>query len=63
MNANYGLFPPLDPSGEANADAPLHAPGQRRRSKLPKRERNVRLAARALAAIEGYVARVAPERS
>jgi methylenetetrahydrofolate--tRNA-(uracil-5-)-methyltransferase len=54
-NVNYGLFPPLQPaeSGEAPAGS-----GAKRRKKLPKRERNERLARRALASLSGYVERV-----
>jgi methylenetetrahydrofolate--tRNA-(uracil-5-)-methyltransferase len=47
MNVNYGLFPPL-------ADAP---------PRLRKREKNERLAARALQALEGFVRRTAPARA
>ena len=54
-NVNYGLFPPLQAaeSGEAPAGS-----GAKRRKKLPKRERNERLARRALASLSGYVERV-----
>jgi methylenetetrahydrofolate--tRNA-(uracil-5-)-methyltransferase len=49
-NVNYGLFPALD--------AP--AAGRRKR---PKREKNRLLAERALAALEGWAGRVAPDAS
>jgi methylenetetrahydrofolate--tRNA-(uracil-5-)-methyltransferase len=57
MNANYGLFPPLDLTSEQLDGA---APGGRRR-KLPKRERYQRLAERALVSLESYSAGAAPE--
>jgi methylenetetrahydrofolate--tRNA-(uracil-5-)-methyltransferase len=71
MNANYGLFPPLDLSAEASDEVvaagqqpEIHAPGQRRgRKKLPKRERYARLAERALTSLEGYATRIAPGQS
>ncbi len=53
MNVNYGLFPPLEPE-RATA---LAKSG--RRVKLGKREKNDQLAARALAALAPYRARVA----
>jgi methylenetetrahydrofolate--tRNA-(uracil-5-)-methyltransferase len=53
MNVNYGLFPALSPD-EATT---LGANGRRR--KLPKREKNERIARRALAAVDGYQQRVA----
>jgi len=39
MNVNYGLFPPLSPAGR----------------KVPKRERNERIAQRSLAALDGFL--------
>lgn len=55
MNVNYGLFPPLDPQ-EAVAVSP-----RGRRRKLPKREKNERIARRALSSWSGYRARVERE--
>ncbi len=49
MNVNFGLFPPVEYDGP--------------RKKLPKREKNERLAARALAAIEEYGAVIGVGRS
>ena len=49
MNVNYGLFPPL----ARDVLRPRTGPGGRRR-KLPKREKNEKLAARALECLEGY---------
>ncbi len=53
MNVNYGLFPALELSGCGVAGG--------RTRKLPKRARNEKIAARALAAFDAYLARVAPE--
>jgi len=74
MNVNYGLFPPLDPAVVKGALAGLREqpegdpgstdlrratrPGRRR--KLPKREKNEILAARALDALGAYRDRVRP---
>jgi methylenetetrahydrofolate--tRNA-(uracil-5-)-methyltransferase len=49
MNVNFGLFPPLDRTGDRD-----------RRGKLSKREKYERLAARALAAIDRHAERVGP---
>jgi len=65
-NVNYGLFPPLDlsldvPSGgelTSSSSSLLPPPGGRRRRKLPKREKNERLAGRALAALVPFAAEV-----
>ena len=64
MNVNYGLFPPLDretidialnAQEEANAEEGEGRARKRgRRRKLPKREKNELLAARALASIRPY---------
>jgi methylenetetrahydrofolate--tRNA-(uracil-5-)-methyltransferase len=54
MNVNYGLFPPLAPPD----DAPAGGGAQGRRRKLPKREKNERLARRALASLETWEARI-----
>ncbi len=48
MNVNYGLFPPLD------RDEATFVTAGGRRKRLPKREKNERLAARALEALERY---------
>jgi methylenetetrahydrofolate--tRNA-(uracil-5-)-methyltransferase len=48
MNVNYGLFPPL---GKEEA---TFVAGSGRRKKLPKREKNQKLAARALVALETF---------
>ncbi|MBJ21647.1 MAG: methylenetetrahydrofolate--tRNA-(uracil(54)-C(5))-methyltransferase (FADH(2)-oxidizing) TrmFO [Deltaproteobacteria bacterium] len=56
MNVNYGLFPPLDPHEARSSAKPAHPGG--RRKKLPKREKNERLAARALESLASYRARV-----
>ena len=53
MNVNYGLFPPLDPEV---LRAPANPGG--RRKKLPKREKNQKLAERALESLVSYRARV-----
>ena len=49
MNVNYGLFPALDP----DVLRPRTGPGGRRK-KIPKREKNEKLAARALERLEPY---------
>ncbi len=53
MNVNYGLFPALGPSE-------CEVAGHRGR-KLPKRARNEKMAARALAGFAAYLSRVVPE--
>lgn len=73
MNVNYGLFPPLDRetieralevSPDEGTAATANKSGRHgRRRKLPKREKNELLAARALAALGSYRARVRPEKS
>jgi methylenetetrahydrofolate--tRNA-(uracil-5-)-methyltransferase len=74
MNVNYGLFPPLDRAvvdgaltGLATEDARRGVAGdiatrsrRGRRRKLPKREKNEMLAARALASLGPYCERVRP---
>jgi methylenetetrahydrofolate--tRNA-(uracil-5-)-methyltransferase len=55
MNVNYGLFPPLGP------EAATFVAKSGRRKKLPKREKNQKLAERALDALMGFGAKVAPE--
>ena len=74
MNVNYGLFPPLDRAvvdgaltGLATEDARRGVAGdiatrsrRGRRRKLPKREKNELLAARALASLGPYCERVRP---
>lgn len=57
MNVNYGLFPPLSPE-ELQVEAKPGDTGGRRRKKLPKREKNEKLAARALDALSTYHAEV-----
>ncbi|MBW2499211.1 MAG: methylenetetrahydrofolate--tRNA-(uracil(54)-C(5))-methyltransferase (FADH(2)-oxidizing) TrmFO [Deltaproteobacteria bacterium] len=54
MNVNYGLFPPLAPE-----EATFVAKSGRRK-RLPKREKNQKLAERALSALDEFVERVAP---
>jgi methylenetetrahydrofolate--tRNA-(uracil-5-)-methyltransferase len=54
MNVNYGLFPPLD-----REEATFVAPSGRRK-KLRKREKNQKLAARALHALQEFSMQVAP---
>jgi methylenetetrahydrofolate--tRNA-(uracil-5-)-methyltransferase len=60
MNVNYGLFPPLPPE-LAMQTTPGTDGGRGRRKKLPKRERNERIAQRALDSFAGYVGRLASE--
>jgi methylenetetrahydrofolate--tRNA-(uracil-5-)-methyltransferase len=74
MNVNYGLFPPLDPAIVEGALAGLEVESRSddasregggstrrgRRRKLPKREKNEILAARALEALGAYRDRVRP---
>ena len=48
MNVNYGLFPPL------SRDELTFVARSGRRKKVPKREKNQKLAARALGALEAY---------
>jgi methylenetetrahydrofolate--tRNA-(uracil-5-)-methyltransferase len=57
-NVNYGLFPPLPVASPS--DARVAAPARAARRKLPKRERNQRLASRALAVLQPWVERTAP---
>ncbi len=52
MNVNYGLFPPLP--------LPAPSPGKPRRPKLSKRDKNEKMAARALEALASYRAEIAP---
>jgi len=59
MNVNYGLFPPLAPE-VLRPPAPPGGGGGRRK-KLPKREKNQKLAERALESLAGYRARVCSE--
>ena len=64
MNVNYGLFPPLDretidlalaAQSDDNSETANGKPRKRgRRRKLPKREKNELLAARALASLASY---------
>jgi methylenetetrahydrofolate--tRNA-(uracil-5-)-methyltransferase len=66
MNVNFGLFPPLSPeqsrpSPESTAEPRSEGRRRGRRGKLPKAEKNSRLAARALAAMEQYRDRVGCE--
>lgn len=56
MNVNYGLFPPL--SREEATLPPAPGSRSKRRKKLPKREKNQKLAERALASLAPYRARV-----
>jgi methylenetetrahydrofolate--tRNA-(uracil-5-)-methyltransferase len=70
MNVNYGLFPPLDretidcalmaSSEETAQQAAMTSKRRGRRKKLPKREKNELLAARALGAMNDYVRRGDP---
>ena len=63
-NVNYGLFPPLPHSSLECVEAVAYAtePGRRRgHRKLPKRERNQRMASRALASLRPYAERTAPD--
>ena len=53
MNVNYGLFPVLD----RDLLRPRTGPGGRRK-KIPKREKNEKLAARALERLETYRAEI-----
>jgi methylenetetrahydrofolate--tRNA-(uracil-5-)-methyltransferase len=69
MNVNYGLFPPLDRAvldseaiGSEEASVSVRR-GRGRTRKLPKREKNQKLAERALAAIGAYRERVRPSPS
>jgi methylenetetrahydrofolate--tRNA-(uracil-5-)-methyltransferase len=55
MNVNYGLFPGLDP------DEATFIAKSGRRKKLPKREKNQKLAERALMALQAFEIGVAPE--
>jgi len=55
MNVNYGLFPPLDPQQST------FVARSGRRKKLPKREKNQKLAERALESLVEFGAGVAPE--
>ena len=52
MNVNFGLFPALDPL------EPVGAGGSRRGRRVPKRERNQRMADRALRAFDAFAARL-----
>lgn len=54
MNVNYGLFPPL------SIEEATHRAASGRRKKRPKRERNERLAERALEALAGFRERLRP---
>jgi methylenetetrahydrofolate--tRNA-(uracil-5-)-methyltransferase len=56
MNVNYGLFPPLDLDVSRVPGKPGNRGG--RRKKLPKREKNQKLAERALASLVSFRARV-----
>ena len=62
MNVNYGLFPPLEQAVVEAALLGASGGGTRRgrRRKLPKREKNEMLAARALDRLAGYRDRVRP---
>jgi methylenetetrahydrofolate--tRNA-(uracil-5-)-methyltransferase len=55
MNVNYGLFPPLDPQQST------FVAKSGRRKKLPKREKNQKLAERALESLVEFGVGVAPE--
>jgi folate-dependent tRNA-U54 methylase TrmFO/GidA len=57
MNVNYGLFPPLD------AEDASFVTKSGRRKKLPKREKNQKLAERALVRLAEFSERTARDRS
>jgi methylenetetrahydrofolate--tRNA-(uracil-5-)-methyltransferase len=59
MNVNYGLFPALGPEDLQSADD-AKADGRRKRRKLPKREKNEKLAQRGLRALLPYRDAIAP---
>jgi folate-dependent tRNA-U54 methylase TrmFO/GidA len=54
MNVNYGLFPPLD------REQSTFVAKSGRRKKLPKREKNQKLAERALESLAEFGTGVAP---
>jgi methylenetetrahydrofolate--tRNA-(uracil-5-)-methyltransferase len=58
MNVNYGLFPALAPEDLRSSEPP--PPGKRKRRKLPKREKNEKLAQRGLRALIPYRDAIAP---
>lgn len=66
MNVNYGLFPPLERAEIEAGMRGLETEGdtaqamRRGEKKLPKREKNEMLAARALEALRGYLEQVRP---
>jgi len=60
MNVNYGLFPPLGPEDLQSANDAKPGGGRKRR-KLPKREKNEKLAQRGLRTVLAYRDAIAPE--